>query len=165
MQVICRSAGVLPAGLRRLRSTLRGAFAAARGRSLAPLQPLAQPPPRARRALPLPQSRGQRKAPSPLAGYAVKEAAEAVAVARSRPRAPRRSLGPAQPLFPVGCCPCSQACHFSSAGPLPRVAGSPSPAGRAAPRRFPPGRPYLRGTGSAASLAPRGCQGNGAGQD
>lgn len=75
---------------------------------------------------------GQRKALSPLAGYAVKEVAEAVPVAGSGPRAPRCSRGLAQGVFPVGCCPCSRACHFSpvsasAAGPLPRVAGSPSP--------------------------------------
>lgn len=76
---------------------------------------------------------GQGPTRSPPAGRAAKGAASAASAARrSRPRAPRRSRGPAQRLFPVGCCPCSQACGFSpvapcAAGPPPRLAGSPSP--------------------------------------
>lgn len=50
--------------------------------------------------------------------------------------------------------------RWGSSSPWPRAASRRCP-----PRRCPPRRPYLRGPGTAASLAPCGCQGNGTGQD
>lgn len=159
VQVPCSSSrGARPAGPGRSRSAVRAGFAAAR-------PPLASAPPAfgtaAHRGPPGPSPpAGQGTTRSPPAGRAAKEAAEAASAARSRPRAPRRRRGPAQRLFPVGCCPCSQACGFSpvapcAAGPLPRLAGSPSPP--AAPTYLPTYLPARhRCPGPAASLAPRG---------